>query len=215
LNWRTGGGVAISPDGRHILNHVTGAMAQVSIVSSMAANRYKSSSQHQLPYTRRPDLCCVSHRETVSVRQSQVRLPSVDHWKDASDVAQRIVIAKKNDSQGPASYSHVAMLRRDASARGARSAASASRQCQSMQGKTLDRACSGGSNGPRVLSGKRLVEEIVKTYHVTYERDESGRWVASVRGLRGCHTQGRTWTKLGDASSRPWSRSSTACAPRK
>ena len=37
-----------------------------------------------------------------------------------------------------------------------------------------------------------MVEEIVKTYHVTYERDESGRWVASVRGLRGCHTQGRT-----------------------
>jgi predicted RNase H-like HicB family nuclease len=37
-----------------------------------------------------------------------------------------------------------------------------------------------------------LVEEIVKTYHVTYERDESGWWVASVRGLRGCHTQGRT-----------------------
>jgi predicted RNase H-like HicB family nuclease len=37
-----------------------------------------------------------------------------------------------------------------------------------------------------------MVEEIVKTYHVTYERDESGWWVASVRGLRGCHTQGRT-----------------------
>ncbi len=37
-----------------------------------------------------------------------------------------------------------------------------------------------------------MVEEIVKTYHVTYEQDESGWWVASVRGLRGCHTQGRT-----------------------
>jgi predicted RNase H-like HicB family nuclease len=37
-----------------------------------------------------------------------------------------------------------------------------------------------------------MVEEAVKTYHVTYERDESGWWVASVRGLRGCHTQGRT-----------------------
>jgi predicted RNase H-like HicB family nuclease len=34
--------------------------------------------------------------------------------------------------------------------------------------------------------------EAMKTYHVTYERDESGWWVASVRGLRGCHTQGRT-----------------------
>jgi predicted RNase H-like HicB family nuclease len=37
-----------------------------------------------------------------------------------------------------------------------------------------------------------MVEEVVKTYHVTYERDECGWWVASVRGLRGCHTQGRT-----------------------
>jgi predicted RNase H-like HicB family nuclease len=32
----------------------------------------------------------------------------------------------------------------------------------------------------------------VKTYRVAYERDESGWWVASVRGVRGCHTQGRT-----------------------
>ena len=37
-----------------------------------------------------------------------------------------------------------------------------------------------------------MVEEIVKTYHVAYERDASGWWVASVRELRGCHTQGRT-----------------------
>jgi predicted RNase H-like HicB family nuclease len=37
-----------------------------------------------------------------------------------------------------------------------------------------------------------MVEEVVRTYHVTYERDESGWWVASVRGLRGCSTQGRT-----------------------
>jgi predicted RNase H-like HicB family nuclease len=37
-----------------------------------------------------------------------------------------------------------------------------------------------------------MAEEIVKTYRVAYERDESGWWVASVRGLRGCHTQGRT-----------------------
>ena len=35
-------------------------------------------------------------------------------------------------------------------------------------------------------------EQVVKTYHVRYDRDESGWWVASVRGLRGCHTQGRT-----------------------
>lgn len=32
----------------------------------------------------------------------------------------------------------------------------------------------------------------MKTYRVAYERDESGLWVASVRGVRGCHTQGRT-----------------------
>jgi len=37
-----------------------------------------------------------------------------------------------------------------------------------------------------------MVEEVVKTYHVTYQRDESGWWVVSVRELRGCHTQGRT-----------------------
>jgi predicted RNase H-like HicB family nuclease len=37
-----------------------------------------------------------------------------------------------------------------------------------------------------------VVDKVVKTYRVTYERDDSGWWVASVRGLRGCHTQGRT-----------------------
>jgi predicted RNase H-like HicB family nuclease len=37
-----------------------------------------------------------------------------------------------------------------------------------------------------------VVVEAVKSYRVTYERDESGWWVATVRGVRGCHTQGRT-----------------------
>ena len=37
-----------------------------------------------------------------------------------------------------------------------------------------------------------MVEETVKLYRVAYERDESGWWVATVRGVRGCHTQGRT-----------------------
>lgn len=37
-----------------------------------------------------------------------------------------------------------------------------------------------------------MVEEAMKRYHVTYERDESGWWAAAVRGVRGCHTQGRT-----------------------
>ena len=42
------------------------------------------------------------------------------------------------------------------------------------------------------MPGKGLVEEVVKTYCVAYERDESGWWVATVRGARGCHAQGRT-----------------------
>lgn len=42
------------------------------------------------------------------------------------------------------------------------------------------------------MSREGVVEELMKTYHVAYERDESGWWVASVRELRGCHTQGRT-----------------------
>ena len=37
-----------------------------------------------------------------------------------------------------------------------------------------------------------MVEGIMSVYHVAYERDESGWWVASVREVRGCHTQGRT-----------------------
>src|SRR5437899_12337718 len=48
---------------------------------------------------------------------------------------------------------------------------------------------------PGALPREGMVEEIVKTYRVAYERDESGWWVASVRGVRGvrgCHTQGRT-----------------------
>ena len=44
-----------------------------------------------------------------------------------------------------------------------------------------------------VMSGwEGMVEEAVKTYRVAYERGESGWWVASVRGVRGCHTRGRT-----------------------
>lgn len=42
------------------------------------------------------------------------------------------------------------------------------------------------------MSRKGMVEEVVKTYHVAYERDGLGWWTASVRELRGCHTQGRT-----------------------
>ena len=32
----------------------------------------------------------------------------------------------------------------------------------------------------------------MKSYTVKFERDEDGWWVASVKGVRGCHTQGRT-----------------------
>jgi predicted RNase H-like HicB family nuclease len=32
----------------------------------------------------------------------------------------------------------------------------------------------------------------MKTYTVTYERDEDSMWVASIEALPGCHTQGRT-----------------------
>src|SRR5712691_381184 len=45
---------------------------------------------------------------------------------------------------------------------------------------------------PGAVPREGMVEEIVKTYRIAYERDESGWWVASVRGVRGCHTQGRT-----------------------
>ena len=37
-----------------------------------------------------------------------------------------------------------------------------------------------------------MAEKSMKTYHVAYARDEPGWWVASVREIRGCHTQGRT-----------------------
>jgi predicted RNase H-like HicB family nuclease len=37
-----------------------------------------------------------------------------------------------------------------------------------------------------------------KTYTVSYERDEKGLWVAHVRGIAGCHTQGRTIAQARD-----------------
>jgi predicted RNase H-like HicB family nuclease len=37
-----------------------------------------------------------------------------------------------------------------------------------------------------------MVEAMTKSYRVTYERDEDGRWVASVASVPGCHTQGKT-----------------------
>lgn len=37
-----------------------------------------------------------------------------------------------------------------------------------------------------------------KTYTVSYERDERGLWVAHVKGIAGCHTQGRTIAQARD-----------------
>jgi predicted RNase H-like HicB family nuclease len=37
-----------------------------------------------------------------------------------------------------------------------------------------------------------------KTYTVTYERDERGLWVAHVKGVAACHTQGRTIAQARD-----------------
>jgi predicted RNase H-like HicB family nuclease len=37
-----------------------------------------------------------------------------------------------------------------------------------------------------------------KTYTVTYERDDKGFWVARVKGVAGCHTQGRTIAQARD-----------------
>lgn len=34
--------------------------------------------------------------------------------------------------------------------------------------------------------------EYMNTYTIKYERDDTGWWVATVKGVRGCHTQGRT-----------------------
>ena len=37
-----------------------------------------------------------------------------------------------------------------------------------------------------------MVEKVMSRYHVAYVRDEAGYWVAAVREVRGCRTQGRT-----------------------
>ena len=37
-----------------------------------------------------------------------------------------------------------------------------------------------------------MAERNTRIFRVVYERDAAGWWVASVRGVRGCHTQGRT-----------------------
>src|SRR5215212_9998810 len=42
------------------------------------------------------------------------------------------------------------------------------------------------------MSRKAVAEEIMSIYYVVYKRDKAGYWVASVRNVRGCHTQGRT-----------------------
>jgi predicted RNase H-like HicB family nuclease len=41
------------------------------------------------------------------------------------------------------------------------------------------------------MFGTAMVEEMSK-YDVVYERGSDGYWTASVKGVRGCHTQGRS-----------------------
>ena len=60
-----------------------------------------------------------------------------------------------------------------------------------MPGKTSGPVCCAVSSATWSRASERDGEE-VKSYRVVYERDESGWWVATVRGVRGCHTQGRT-----------------------
>jgi predicted RNase H-like HicB family nuclease len=45
--------------------------------------------------------------------------------------------------------------------------------------------------GVRTMAKKRA-------YTVSYERDEKGLWVAHVKGIAGCHTQGRTIAQARD-----------------
>jgi predicted RNase H-like HicB family nuclease len=101
----------------------------------------------------------------------------------------------EREGQGSVPYQQVAWLRRGASARVAQSYRVRHVRNDSARTRRADIESGLLRRSERnlgALSWKRLVEEIVKTYHVTYERNESGWWVASVRGLRGCHTQGRT-----------------------
>lgn len=53
-------------------------------------------------------------------------------------------------------------------------------------------ACCSGSHGTWNRVSEGIVRKVVKTYRIAYERDASGWWVASVRGVQGCQTQGRT-----------------------
>jgi hypothetical protein len=53
-------------------------------------------------------------------------------------------------------------------------------------GEDIVQACSAATSATWSPASERMVEEAVKTYRVSYERDESGWWVASVRGVRGC-----------------------------
>ena len=95
----------------------------------------------------------------------------------------------------PAPYPRVIWLNRDPSARVARS--DRMRQVRDdgagpRRGRHRTRPAPAHRARSGAVSREGMVEEVVKTYHVAYERDESGWWVASVRELRGCHTQGRT-----------------------
>src|SRR5215813_9282759 len=61
-----------------------------------------------------------------------------------------------------------------------------------MTGKSLLRLLIGRGCEPVRQKGSHVRVRCAQCYTVDYERDEAGRWVASVREVAGCHTQGRT-----------------------
>ena len=52
--------------------------------------------------------------------------------------------------------------------------------------------------GGQKLKGNGETMAKTKTYTVTYERDDKGLWFAHVKGVAGCHTQGRTIVQARD-----------------
>jgi len=63
-----------------------------------------------------------------------------------------------------------------------------------MRASTLDEGSSVESSATwnPVSEAAGSGDNAMKTYTVTYERDEDRVWVASIEALPGCHTQGRT-----------------------
>src|SRR5262249_2110824 len=142
-----------------------------------------------LPFTLQPSSCPAA---TSTTRFVPVLLggllfaPVTTEVSRTLDISGRDPYTANNDGQGPAPYSEVAWLHRDPSARVARSVRMREMRHnragpRGRRHRTRPAAPHRARSG--TVSRERMVEEVVKTYHVTYERDESGWWVASVRGL--------------------------------